>query len=206
MKLPTVLNIKGPAVVFGGGMVGLRKVEYISKFTKDIIVVAEDVQPLPDHVKYISARLDSESISAHIPDDTSLVVAALSDVELNHAIAEYCTNKGILVNVVDDPEPSTILFPALSSSGDLNITISTSGRCPFLAKKIRIEVDEWIDVKAGWLEVLTPIRESLTHDANKDEILSNIYSDLEIQSLINDGRIELAKQKAKEILDVHSQS
>jgi siroheme synthase-like protein len=206
MKLPTVLNLIGPVVVFGGGVVGLRKVEYISNFTKDIMVVAEDVQSLPDHVRYVSARLDSENISTHIPDDTSLVVAALSDVELNHAIAEYCTNKGILVNVVDDPEPSTVIFPALSSEGDLNIAISTSGKCPFLARKIRIEVDDWISVKAGWLEVLAPIRESLTKNPNKDKILLDIYNDMEIGKLIAKGKIEEAKQKAREVIDVHSQS
>lgn len=205
MKLPTVLNLEGPVVVFGGGNVGLRKVEYLNRFTNDIIVVAEDAQSLPDNVKFIQVKLNVEDLKSHIPEDTSLVVAALSDTELNHSIARVCRENGILVNVVDDPEPSTILFPALSSSGDLNITISTSGKCPFLAKRIRMEVDDWIQIKGGWLSVLAPIRESLLQNPEKDIILSNIYNDTEIGNLVAQGKIEQAKQKAKEILNVHSE-
>jgi len=205
MKLPTVLNLEGPVVVFGGGNVGLRKVEYLMRFTNDIVVVAEDAQSLPDNVKYVQAKLDPEGIKKHIPKNTSLVVAALSDAKLNHSIAKICQENGVLVNVVDDPKPSTILFPALSSAGDLNIAISTSGKCPFLAKKIRIEMDDRIPVLGGWLEVLAPIRESLLKDPDKDRKLSKIYSDPEIQKLIESREIETAKQKAKEILDVYSE-
>jgi siroheme synthase-like protein len=143
MKLPTVLNLDGPAVVFGGGKVGLRKVEYLLHFTQDIIVVAQETEPLPENVKLVHVRLDKENIKSYIPPNTSLVVAALSDGHLNHSIADFCRERGILVNVVDDPEPSTILFPALSRSEDLNIAISTSGKCPFLAKRIRMEIDDW---------------------------------------------------------------
>jgi precorrin-2 dehydrogenase/sirohydrochlorin ferrochelatase len=205
MKLPTVLNLEGPVVVFGGGNVGLRKVEYLMRFTDDIIVVAEDAQPLPDNVKFVQVKLNVEEIKSHIPEDISLVVAALSDKDLNHSIAKICREKGILVNVVDDPEPSTILFPALSSSGDLNIAISTSGKCPFLAKNIRMEVDDWIKIKGGWLEVLAPIRESLLQNPDKDKILSNIYNNTEIENLVTQGKIEQAKQKAKEMLHVYSE-
>jgi siroheme synthase-like protein len=206
MKLPTVLNLQGPVVIFGGGEVGLRKVEYLLQFTDDITVVAEKIQPIPNQINNVQVKLNAEDISDHIPEDTSLVVAALSDVELNHAIAEYCTSKGILVNVVDDPEPSTVIFPALSSEGELNIAISTSGKCPFLAKRIRCEIDELIPEKAGWLEVLAPIRQILVKDPKKNSVLMSIYEDPEIGKLVKEGEIEKAKKKAMERYNVHSQS
>jgi siroheme synthase-like protein len=206
MKLPTVLNLQGPVVIFGGGEVGLRKVEYLLQFTDDIIVIAEKMHSIPNQIRYVQAKLNAEDIPNHIPENTCLVVAALSDVELNHAIAEYCTKKGILVNVVDDPEPSTVIFPALSCEGDLNIAISTSGKCPFLAKRIRCEIDEWIPEKAGWLEVLAPIRESLVKDPKKNTVLLSIYEDPEIGKLVREGKIEKAKKKAMERYNVHSQS
>jgi siroheme synthase-like protein len=181
MKLPTVLNLEGPVVVFGGGNVGLRKVKYLLGFTSDIILVAEDAQSVPNNIKFIKTKLKAEDIEDHLPDNASLVVAALSDSDLNHSIAKLCQEKGILVNVVDDPGPSTILFPALSSKGDLNIAISTSGKCPFLAGRIRTEVDDWILVKVGWL--------------------LSIYQNSEIGNLIDKGEIDLAKKKAKEVLD-----
>ena len=116
MKLPTVLDLEGPVVVLGGGNVGLRKVEYLMRFTNDILVVAEDAQSLPESVKYVQTKLKSEDISDHIPEEASLVVAALSNTNLNHEIARLCRKKGILVKVVDVPEPSTIFFPATLST------------------------------------------------------------------------------------------
>jgi siroheme synthase-like protein len=203
MRLPTVLNLDGPVVVFGGGDVGLSKVEYLLRFTSNIIVVAEDVQTMPEPVKSISVRLKANDIETYIPDGTSLVVAALSAADLNHAIAKFCRKKGILINVVDDPEFSTIFFPALSDKGDLNIAISTSGKCPFLAGRIRIEVDEWVSEKAGWLKVLVPIREKLAQNPEKMDVLAAIYEDPEIKELVAHGEIEKAIIKAREIFDVY---
>jgi precorrin-2 dehydrogenase/sirohydrochlorin ferrochelatase len=206
MKLPTVLNIEGPVVVFGGGNVGLRKVKYLLEFTSDIILVAEDAKSVPENIKFVKTKLITEDINNHIPENASLVVAALSDVNLNHNIAKLCREKGILVNVVDDPDPSTILFPALSSKGDLNIAISTSGKCPFLAKRIRTEVDDWIQVKAGWLEVLAPLRETLIQNPEKNNILMSIYQNSEIGNLIDKGEIDQARKMAMEVLRVYRQS
>ena len=157
--MPTVLNIEGPVMVFGGGNVGMRKVEYLSKFTDNIILVSEDIGNVPDFVTVKNITVTLDNIPELVVDGCVLVVAAFSDADLNHAIAKYCMDKGILVNVVDDPENSTILFPAISKEDDVNIAISTSGRCPFLARKIREEADLWVEAKARWLEVLAPIRD-----------------------------------------------
>jgi hypothetical protein len=55
------------------------------------------------------------------------------------------------------------------------------------------------------LEVLAPIREVLIGNPDKDSILLKIYNDPEVGELISQGKVESAKQKAQEILDVHSQ-
>lgn len=203
MKLPTVLNLDGPVVIFGGGSVALRKVEYLSKFTRDISVVAEDFLPMPEHVSLHTASLKADDIPDFIPENTALVVAALSDSNLNRAIAEWCRDNGILVNVVDGPRPSTVLFPALSHGGELNIAVSTSGKCPFLARKIREELDVWIKEKERWLEVLAPVREKLVGMTEKNQVLSMVYGDPEVARLVKEGNTEGAKKKAWEVYDVH---
>jgi precorrin-2 dehydrogenase/sirohydrochlorin ferrochelatase len=206
MKLPTVLKLDGPVVIFGGGQVGLRKVEYISKFSKDIILVTDNSPEVPDHVTVKNISITIEDIPDLIPDNSELVIAALSDTELNHAIAAYCRKQRILINVVDDIEPSSVLFPALSHAGDLNIAISTSGKCPYFARKIREEVDDWLPEKERWLQVLAPIRDLLVGNDNKNEILSKIYHDPEISKLITAGDLENAIIKSKEIYNVYRQS
>ena len=206
MKLPMVLTPDGPVVIFGGGQVGLRKVEYVSKFTKDIIVVSDNALPMPEHVELKLTTLKQQDIPKFIPENTSLVIAALSDSELNHTIAKFCRERRILVNVVDDIEPSTVLFPALSHAGELNIAISTSGKCPFLAKKIREEIDDWIFEKQRWLEVLSSIREALVGEEQKNEVLQKIYNNEDINQMVKEGNLEEAKNKAWGIYNVYSKS
>ncbi len=203
MKLPTVLNIGDNVVIFGGGEVALRKIKYLSNFTKDITVVTKEAFPLPKHVKLTISPINIQNISKFIPENTALVVAALSDSGTNHSIAEWCHSHDILVNVVDNPDPSTVLFPALSHKSDLNVLVSTSGKCPFLARKIREDIDVWIEEKSRWLEVLGPIRERLVGTEEKNNVLSNIYDNPEIGRMVKGGDLENAKKRAWEIYNVH---
>ncbi len=203
MKLPTVLNIGDNVVIFGGGKVALRKVKYLSNFTKNITVIAKESLPLPKHVKLIISKIDIQNISRFIPKDTALVVAALSDSSMNQSIAEWCHSHHILVNAVDNPKPSTVLFPALSHKSGLNVAVTTSGKCPFLARRIREDIDVWIEEKSRWLEVLGPIRERLIGTEKKNSVLSNIYDNPEIGKMVKEGDIENAKKQAWEVYNVY---
>ncbi len=203
MRIPVVLNIGDEVVIFGGGQVALRKIKYLSKFTKNISVISKDVFSSLDHVKIIIKSINIQDIPKYISKNTALVVTALSDSDMNHAIAKWCYNHNILVNVVDNAEQSTILFPALSQKNDLNISISTSGKCPFLARKIREEIDLEIEEKSRWLKVLSPIREKLVGVEEKNNILSNIYNNPEFKKMIKKGDIKNAKKGAWEVYNVH---
>ena len=206
MRLPTVLNIEGTVIVFGGGEVGMRKVEYLRAFDADVTVVDEVDITLPEGVGFLQRTITRDNLSELVPEDTVLVVAALSSRELNHGIAGHCRSLGIMVNVVDDPDVSTILFPAMSRSGDVNIAISTSGRCPFLAKKIREELDGGVEELANWLEVLSPVRERLSGIDEKNRVLELVYADEETARLVRSGDLEGARARAWEVYDVHSES
>ena len=203
MRIPVVLNIGDEVVIFGGGQVALRKIKYLSKFTKNISVISKDVFSSLDHVKIIIKSINIQDIPKYISKNTALVVTALSDSDMNHAIAKWCYNHNILVNVVDNAEQSTILFPALSQKNGLNISISTSGKCPFLARKIREEIDLEIEEKSRWLKVLSPIREKLVGVEEKNNILSNIYNNPEFKKMIKKGDIKNAKKGAWEVYNVH---
>jgi precorrin-2 dehydrogenase/sirohydrochlorin ferrochelatase len=205
MMLPTVLNVEGPVIIFGGGTVGQRKAEYLSKFHNDITVISEEILPLPAGVNHVKQRIEEKDIPDLISNETVLVVAALSSRSMNRAISSWCQKNGILINVVDDADASTVVFPALSNSGDLSIAISTSGRCPFLARKLRERFDDSVDVYSGWLEVLSPFRERLVGIDEKNTILQAIYSDERVVELVESGKIEEAKKRAQEVFNVHSE-
>jgi siroheme synthase-like protein len=203
MKLSTILNVEGPVVIFGGGSVGLRKVEYMMKFTDSIAVVSDEFVEMPTGVRRIEVKLTNENVNQHIPDGASLVVAALSDQKLNRHIADHCMKRKIPVNVVDDPDYCTILFPALSKSGDLSVSVSTSGRSPFLARKVREEVDSWIALKGNWLEVLASIRNEVDGIEERNRLFEIVYTDEDVIALVERGELEDAVRKAREVIDVH---
>jgi len=61
---------------------------------------------------------------------------------INAAIADQRGKQRALVNVVDNPEISDFIVPALVRRGDITIAISTAGKSPALARKIRAELEK----------------------------------------------------------------
>jgi precorrin-2 dehydrogenase/sirohydrochlorin ferrochelatase len=74
-------------------------------------------------------------------EDVFMVIAATDDSKLNEAISSEAKKKGILINAVDQPSDCTFIVPSIIRQGDLLIAISTSGKSPALAKKIRKELE-----------------------------------------------------------------
>lgn len=205
--MPLMMNMEGVAVVIGGGNVGMHKLSQLSKFNTDIVLIDRDeiqIDEIPvdkiqtphttgTNIKFIKAELKPDNIASIIPEDAALVISALEDRGLNALVAEHCNINGILVNVVDDPELSTVFFTAFSKKGDITVSVTTSGRCPFLARKMREELDGSMDEWENWLKVLAPIRCGIDGIENKNRILTLIYENDDIRELVKAGKIEEAK-------------
>ena len=74
-------------------------------------------------------------------DGAFIVIAATDDKEFNSRVCESARNRGLLVNAVDQPVDCNFIVPSIVTKGDLSIAISTSGKSPALAKRIRKELD-----------------------------------------------------------------
>jgi precorrin-2 dehydrogenase/sirohydrochlorin ferrochelatase len=70
-----------------------------------------------------------------------LVIGATDCPEVNEKIAADARALGIMVNIADDPERCDFILPAVSRKGELLISVSTGGKSPALAKKLRAELD-----------------------------------------------------------------
>ncbi|HHT9131554.1 MAG TPA: precorrin-2 dehydrogenase/sirohydrochlorin ferrochelatase family protein, partial [Candidatus Tripitaka californicus] len=66
-----------------------------------------------------------------------LVIAATDDKEVNQKVWEDAQRHGLLVNVVDQPGLCNFIVPSVVNRGELQISISTGGASPALAKRIR---------------------------------------------------------------------
>lgn len=161
---PAFLDLRGrPCLVVGAGEVAQQKVTSLIASGAAVHVVAPhasaEIQHLgADHRLRWSPR-------AFLPSDLDgvfLVVAATSDVQVNEKVFREADSRGVLCNAVDDPEHCHFQYPAVVRRGDLQIAISTGGRSPALAQRLRTELEAQFGVEYGpWLEWLGTVRELL---------------------------------------------
>src|SRR5919201_6049825 len=90
-------------------------------------------------------------------------VASSDDPVERYRIARACRERGVLVNVMDDVPNCDFAAPAVVRRGDLVVAISTGGRSPAVARKVREDLerrfgDEWGEI----LRVVGEVRAATT--------------------------------------------
>ena len=104
---------------------------------------------------YQTGDLQDESVASA----PALVIAATDIPEVNRAVWLEASQLGCLVNVVDDPEHSNFILPAVVKYGELKISISTGGASPALARRLREKLTTAIGPEYGVLaELMAELR------------------------------------------------
>ncbi len=155
---PLYVNLHGKrCLVVGAGQVGRRKIAALAACGPAEVLVL-DLAPPRDVVEELAAAPAVVfERRAFVPADLEgrfLVIAATDDEELNWTISRECAARGILCNIVDQPEKCSFIVPALFTRGDLTVAISTGGASPALARKIRQGLGEFLGTEYGALLVL----------------------------------------------------
>lgn len=95
-------------------------------------------------------------------DGAFLAIAATDDATVNHAVWAEAIKTGCLVNVVDDPEHSTFILPAIVQRGEMSVAVSTGGGSPALARHLRERLEGLIGPEYGTLtELMAELRPEL---------------------------------------------
>jgi precorrin-2 dehydrogenase/sirohydrochlorin ferrochelatase len=154
---PMFLKLEGRnCLVLGAGSVGEQKIRSLLDCGTDIRVVAPSATDVVQ--QWAQSGLVTWNPREFEPSDldgTYLVVAATSDVGVNHEIYREAQSRGILCNVVDDPPYCDFYYGALVRRGQLQISISTNGLSPALAQRIRKQFeDEFPPIYGHWLDEL----------------------------------------------------
>ena len=140
-----------------------RKIEALLKRGAYVTCVSKDFSPaIRNGVKKNRPRLILKRVpNARLTfNGARLVIAATSDRDFNRRVARACRKKKILVNVVDDPELCDFYVPAVVQRGPLQIAISTEGKSPLFARRLREELEKVIPHSTGTvLEKLGRIRQ-----------------------------------------------
>ncbi|WP_428312243.1 siroheme synthase CysG [Hydrocarboniphaga sp.] len=150
---PVFLRLRGRRVlVVGGGEVAARKLRLLAKTDARLEVVARELneeltQASRDGViSHVAADFDATQL-----DGCLLVIAATDDAALNRSVAAAADARGIAVNVVDDPLPSSFVTPSIVDRHPLLIAIATGGQAPVLGRRLREKIETMLPAAYGRL-------------------------------------------------------
>lgn len=150
-------------MVVGGGNIAAGKIPGLLQAQARVRVVAPQIN------SQISAWADTGEIEWSAKEfapgdlqDASLVIAATSTQAVNAAVFQAAGAAGIFCNAVDDIANCHFYYGSIVQRGDLQIAISTNGKSPVLAQRLRKELEQQYPVEyAAWLDSLGDAREKL---------------------------------------------
>lgn len=147
--LPLHIDLRGQdCLVVGGGALALRKIELLIRAGAAVSVVAK---ACCDEVRGLAesgvVQLTERGYRSTDADGRRLVIAATDDAAINARIYADCEARATWVNTVDAPELCSAIFPAIVDRGSVQVSVSTGGRSPTLARIVR-----------GWIEARLPPR------------------------------------------------
>ena len=197
---PVNLDIKNrKCLVVGGGSVGTRKVITLLDCGAIVTVISPDAaEKLLELAGNGSIRWEKRSYLASDLDGMFLVIGATDDEELNRQISADAEKLNMLCNIADRPEVCNFILPAIVNRGDLVISISTSGKSPAFAKKLRKQLEKQFGVEyAEFLRLMGAIREKLLSEKHEPEAHKHLF-----EQLIKSDLVEMIKNNRKE--DINS--
>jgi len=152
-----------PCVVVGGGKIAEGKVQGLLAARAKVTLIAPD---LTSHLHHLVEQRQITYIARkYQPGDLTgafMVICATDQAEINHQVWEEASANHQLVNVVDDTPCCNFIAPSILRKGDLTIAISTSGKAPALAVRLKERLQREIGPEyERFLELAGELREPL---------------------------------------------
>lgn len=152
-------------LIVGGGYVALEKMEFLFKSSPlaNVTLVAPFIrEETLNFIKDKPVNVIKRKFCLEDLHRKKIVIATTNVPEINKKVQKACNRRQILVNVADTPELCDFYMGGILTKGNLKIGISTNGKSPTLAKRIRQfleglfpdEIDELLDTLSSYRETL----------------------------------------------------
>jgi precorrin-2 dehydrogenase len=203
------------AIVIGGGIEGLRKVHGLIDQGCEITLITnrlnKDIKKLSDDgkLRLIKRRINDASILNEF-SDIFLILAATDNKELNRKLVERGRSIGSFVYAADDPIISDFSYTSLVNiDGLIQVAISTSGKSPIMARKIRMKVEKMVHKIINESDISNIILQEYARKMAKQEIVTvrerkeflySLIKDKNIQYLLRSNKLDQAKMIALQML------
>jgi len=185
---PVNLDIRNRnCLVVGGGDVGTRKVMTLLDCGARVVVVSPAVTEKIEELSNKGLiKLERRGFKPTDLDQMFLVIGATDNPELNQQIHTGAERLGMLCNIADRPEVCNFILPAIVNRGDLIIAISTSGKSPAFAKKMRKDLEKKFGTEyAEFLTLMGGIRTKLLSEDHEPEAHKHLFENLIKRDVVN---------------------
>jgi siroheme synthase-like protein len=133
-------------LIVGGGYVGLEKLSVVlqnSPETKIKIVATQ----ISDEIKALvsgkqTVELVERAYQSTDIDGANIVIAAVNDIAVSAQVSQDAKAKGKLINAADKPKLCDFYLGSIVQKGNLKIAISTNGKSPTIAKRVKEVLNE----------------------------------------------------------------
>ncbi|MEE9344984.1 MAG: siroheme synthase CysG [Methylococcales bacterium] len=150
---PVFLRVSGrQCLVVGAGNTAYRKVSLLLKSKAKIVVISPETNaPMRELVNNNRIVFIQKTFEASDVNEYRLVIAATNNSAVNSSVADAARLLDIPVNVVDTPDISSFIFPAIVERPPLTIAVSSGGSSPVLVRILRERLETLIPTRFGAL-------------------------------------------------------
>ncbi len=170
---PAFLKLENrQVIIIGGGSLAESKLPALLEAGARVRLISPRLNP--NLTLQVRARNLDWWPKLYEPGDLAgafLVIAATSIPEVNAAVFREAEARSILCNAVDDIANCHFYYGAIVQRGDLQIAISTNGKSPALAQRLRKELAEQFGPEyAAWLDWLGAARQLFRAQDSEPEL------------------------------------
>jgi precorrin-2 dehydrogenase / sirohydrochlorin ferrochelatase len=169
-------------LIVGGGNVGLEKLSGLLKSSpaSKVTVVADRFHPEVEHIAkdFRNVRLVERKFRNRDLAGKDMLILATDDPGLHERIRVVARKRRMIVNVADTPKLCDFYLGAVVTKGNIKIGISTNGKSPTIAKRIREFFEDVLPENTNeLLENMQRIRDRVKGDfKHKVDTLNQITS------------------------------
>jgi precorrin-2 dehydrogenase/sirohydrochlorin ferrochelatase len=203
-------------IVIGGGTEGTRKVRGLVGQNSKIIVLSprlnrylRDLESRGEIIITVSKVRDVNVLDNY--EGVFLIIAATDDKELNRRLVKKGRSMGAFVYAVDDPAVSDFSYASIINIEDvMQIAVSTSGRSPIMARRIRIRAERVLrrlikktDIEMAKLQEFArnAARSKINTVTERKEFLYSVEGNNDIQMMLKENKIEEARVATLNLLN-----
>ena len=167
---PIFLKLKQLRLLLvGGGYVGMEKLQAVVSNSPSAVITVVATQ-ISDEIKELAKEYSTITLIEKLYgisdlDNKDLAIAAINDPIVSRQVAIDARSKGILVNAADKPELCDFYLGSVVQKGNLKIAISTNGKSPTIAKRLKEVLSETLpDEIDTLLNSMQTIRNKMSGD------------------------------------------